>query len=62
MDEQTNPPEPYRKTMKKLLRLGVSKVHFKCNGLRYARKDGIAMGVFLIVNCTARSSKNTNLR
>ena len=31
--EQINPPERSRKTMKKLLNLAVSKVHFICNGL-----------------------------
>ena len=30
--EQTNPPEMSRKTMKKLLTLAVSKLHFKCDG------------------------------
>ena len=30
--EQVNPPETSRKTMKNLLKLAVSKVHFKCNG------------------------------
>ena len=36
--EQVNPPETSRKTMKKLLNLAVSKVHFKCNGLWYVQK------------------------
>ena len=31
--EQINPPETSRTTMKKLLNLAVSKVHFECNGL-----------------------------
>ena len=42
--EQVNPPETSSKTMKKLLNLAVSKVHFKCNGLWYEQKDGLAMG------------------
>ena len=36
--EQVNPPETSRKTMKKLLKLAVNKVHFKCNGLWYVQK------------------------
>ena len=36
--EQINPPERSRKTMKKLLNLAVSKVHFICNGLWYVQK------------------------
>ena len=47
--EQVNPPETSRKTMKKLLNLAVSKVHFKCNGLWYVQKDGLAMGASLAV-------------
>ena len=43
--EQVNPPETSSKTMKKLLNLAVSKVHFKCNGLSYVQKDGLAMGL-----------------
>ena len=35
--------------MKKLLKLAVSKVHFKCNGLWYVQKDGLAMGASLAV-------------
>ena len=42
--EQINPPETSRKTMKILLNLAVSKEHFKCNGLWYVQKDGLAMG------------------
>ena len=44
-----NPPETSRKTMKKLLNLAVSKVHFKCNSLWYVQKDGSAMGASLAV-------------
>ena len=47
--EQVNPPESSRKTMKKLLNLAVSKVHFKCNGLWYVQKDGLAIGASLAV-------------
>ena len=35
--------------MKKLLSLAVSMVHFKCNGLWYVQKDGLAMGSSLAV-------------
>ena len=35
--------------MKKLLKLAVSKVHFKCNGLWYVQKDGLAIGASLAV-------------
>ena len=35
--------------MKKLLNLAVSEVHFKCNGLWYVQKDGLAMGFSLAV-------------
>ena len=48
-NEQINPPETSRTTMKKLLNLAVSKVHFKCNGLWYEQKDGLAMGASLAV-------------
>ena len=47
--EQVNPPETSRKTMKKLLNLAVSKVHFKCNDFWYVQKDGLAMGASLAV-------------
>ena len=40
--EQVDPSETSRKTMKKLLNLAVSKVHFKCNVLWYVQKDGLA--------------------
>ena len=42
--EQVNPSETYRKTMKKLLNLAVSKVHFKCNGLWYVKKRQFSNG------------------
>ena len=47
--EQVNPPETSRKTMKKLLNLALSKVNFKCSGLWYVQKDGLAMGASLAV-------------
>ena len=47
--EQVNPPETSRETMKKLCNLARSKVHFKCNGLWYVQKDGLAMGASLAV-------------
>ena len=47
--EQTIPPKLARGTMKKLLNMAVSKVHFKCNGLWYVQKDGLAMGASLAV-------------
>ena len=40
--EQINPPETSRKTMKKLLNLAGSKVHFKRTCLWYVQKDGLA--------------------
>ena len=47
--EQINPPETYRKTMKKLLNLAVSEVHFKCSDLWYVQKVSLAMGASLAV-------------
>ena len=49
LNEQVKPLETSRKTMKKLLNLAVSKVHFKCNVLWYVQKDGLAMGASLAV-------------
>ena len=49
LNEQVNPPETSLETIKKLLNLAVSKVHFKCNGLWYVQKDGLSMGAFLAV-------------
>ena len=46
---QVNPPETSRKTMKKLLNLAVSKVHFKHIVLWYVQKDDLAMGASLAV-------------
>ena len=47
--EQVNPTETSRKTMKKLLNLALSNVNFKCSGLWYVQKDGLAMGASLAV-------------
>ena len=47
--EQVNPPEKSRKTMKKILKLALSKVHFNCNGLWYVQKDGLSMGASFAV-------------
>ena len=57
--EQVNPPETSRKNTKKLLNLAVSKAHFKCNGLWYVQKDGLAMGASLAVKLANFGSKNT---
>ena len=35
--------------MKKLLKLAVTNVHFKCNGIWYVQSDGLAMGASLAV-------------
>ena len=37
--EQTDCPEPSRKTMQKLLIFTVKKIHFKSNGLCYVQND-----------------------
>ena len=42
--EQDEPPSIARKTMKRLLNMAVSQVHFKCNETWYVQKDGLAMG------------------
>ena len=47
--EQDEPPSIARKTMKRLLNMLVSQVHFKCNESWYNRKDGLAMGASLAV-------------
>ena len=47
--EQVNPPETYRKTMKKLQNMAVSRVHFECNGLWCVQKDNLAMTASLAV-------------
>ena len=43
------PPSIARKTMKRLLNMAVSQVHFKCNETWYVQKDGLAMGTTLAV-------------
>ena len=47
--EQDEPPSIARKTMKRLLNMAVSQVHFKCNETWYVQKDGLAMGASLAV-------------
>ena len=45
--EQDEPPSIARKTMKRLLNMAVSRVHFKCNETWYVQKDGLATGHLL---------------
>ena len=47
--EQDEPPSIARKTMKRLLNMAVSQVHFKCKETWYVRKNGLAMGLSLAV-------------
>ena len=47
--EQYEPPSIARKTMKRLLNLEDSQVHFKCNETWYVQKDGLAIGASLAV-------------
>ena len=47
--EQDEPPSIARKTMKRLLNMAVSQVHFKCNETWYVHKDGLAMRASLAV-------------
>ena len=47
--KQYEPPSIARKTMKRLLNMAVSQVHFKCNETWYVQKDGLAMGASLAV-------------
>ena len=42
-------PDMPRTTMKRLLELAVTNVHFKCNESWYCQKDGLAMGASLAV-------------
>ena len=42
-------PEIPRSAMKNLLKLAVTIVHFKCNGILYVQSDGLAMGAPLAV-------------
>ena len=46
---QESPPEIQRATMKKLLKMAVSKVYFKCYDIWYVQIDGLAMGASLAV-------------
>ena len=47
--KQDEPPSIARKTMKKLLKMAVSQVHFKCKETQYDQKDGLAMGASLAI-------------
>ena len=47
--EQDEPPSIARKTMKRVLNMAVSQVHFKCNETWYVKKDGLAMEASLAV-------------
>ena len=47
--EPGEPPSIARKTMKRLLNMAISQVHFKCNETWYVQKDGLAMGASLAV-------------
>ena len=47
--EQDEPPSIASKTMKRLLNMAVSQVHFKCNETWYVQKDSLAMGPSLAV-------------
>ena len=42
-------PDNPRSAMKSLLKLAVTNVHFKCNGIWYVQSDGLAMGASLVV-------------
>ena len=42
-------PEIPRSTMKGLLKLALTNVYFKCNGMWYEQSDGLAMGASLAV-------------
>ena len=45
-------PDIPRTTMKRLLELAITNVHFKCNEIWYCQKDGLAMGASLAVILT----------
>ena len=47
--EQVDPPSVARKTMKRLLIMAVSRVHFKCNETWYVQEDGWEIGASLAV-------------
>ena len=47
--EQDEPPSIARKTMKRLLNMAISRVHFKCNETWYVEKEGLAIGASLVV-------------
>ena len=63
--EQDEPPSIARKTMKRLLNMAVSQVHFKCNETWYNQKDGLAMGASLAVilaNLLAEAVRNCTIK
>ena len=47
--ERDEPPSIAKKTMKRLLNMVASQVHFKCNETWYDQKDDLAMGASLAV-------------
>ena len=47
--EPEKTPDIARITIKRLLNLAVGQVHFKCNDMWYAQKDGLAVGASLAV-------------
>ncbi|XP_063727466.1 uncharacterized protein LOC134855016 [Symsagittifera roscoffensis] len=47
--EQDEQPSIARKTMKRLLNMAVSQIHFKCNETWYVEKDGLTMDASLAV-------------
>ena len=59
--EQDDPPSIARKTMKRLLNMAVSQVHFKCNERWYVQKDVLAMEASLVVNLAHLGCSSTNL-
>ena len=49
LHEQDEPPSIARKTMKRLLNMAISQVHFKCNETWHVQKLVLAMGASLAV-------------
>ena len=49
LDARDDKPDIPRTTMKRLLELAVTNVHFKCNEFWYCQKDRLAMGASLAV-------------
>ena len=50
LHEQEKSPSIARKTMKRLLNMAVSQVHFECNEIWFVHKDGLAMGASFAVD------------